>query len=112
MHQTIKQVTEQIPNLQYNTAVAAMMEYLNTLRAGNRVAERAAVVPLVTLVAPFAPHLAEELHERLGGTGSIFETGAWPTIDPLKAVADEVEFVVQVNGKVRSRMAMRRCSSS
>jgi leucyl-tRNA synthetase len=85
-----------------------MMEYLNTLRAGNRVAERAAVVPLVTLIAPFAPHLAEELHEQLGGTGSIFDSGAWPSFDPLKAVADQVEFVIQVNGKVRSRMAMRR----
>ena len=56
----------------------------------------------------FAPHLAEELWERLGGKGSIFDSDAWPDFDPAKAVTDTVEFVVQVNGKVRSRMRMPR----
>jgi leucyl-tRNA synthetase len=59
-------------------------------------------------VAPFAPHLAEELWERMGKQGSIFDSGAWPDFDPAKAIADTVEFVVQVNGKVRSRMVMQR----
>ncbi|MBT8397314.1 MAG: leucine--tRNA ligase, partial [Gemmatimonadetes bacterium] len=61
LHKTIKQVSEQVSNLQYNTAIAAMMEYLNAVRTGGRKAARGEVEPLVVLVAPFAPHLAEEL---------------------------------------------------
>jgi leucyl-tRNA synthetase len=108
LHATIMKVTEDLEALSYNTAVAAMMEYLNVVRAGGRTPERAAVEPLVQLVAPFAPHLAEELWERLGHAGSIFDADAWPEFDPAKAVADTVEFVVQVNGKVRTRMPMPR----
>jgi leucyl-tRNA synthetase len=108
MHATIKKVTEDLEALSYNTAVAAMMEYLNVLRSGGRTPERAAVAPLVRLVAPFAPHMAEELWERMGGEGSIFDGARWPEFDASKAVADTVEFVVQVNGKLRARMPMPR----
>ncbi|HEV3051373.1 MAG TPA: class I tRNA ligase family protein, partial [Longimicrobium sp.] len=108
LHATIKKVTEDLESLSYNTAIAAMMEDLNAVRTGGRTPERAAVEPLVTLVAPFAPHLAEELWERLGRQGSIFDGGPWPSFDAAKAVADTVEFVVQVNGKVRARMEMAR----
>jgi leucyl-tRNA synthetase len=108
MHATIKKVTEDLEALSYNTAVAAMMEYLNVLRSGGRTPERAAVAPLVRLVAPFAPHMAEELWERMGGEGSIFDGARWPEFDAAKAVADTVEFVVQVNGKLRARMPMPR----
>jgi leucyl-tRNA synthetase len=108
LHAAIKKVTEDLEALSYNTAIAAMMEYLNVVRAGGRTPERAAVEPLVTLVAPFAPHLAEEMWERLGREGSIFDGGHWPSFDAAKAVADTVEFVVQVNGKVRARMEMAR----
>jgi leucyl-tRNA synthetase len=108
LHATIQKCTHALEALSYNTAVAAMMEYLNVVRAGGRVPERAAVEPLVTLAAPFAPHVAEELWERLGGSESIFDSATWPEFDPAKAIADNVEFVVQVNGKVRARMAMSR----
>jgi leucyl-tRNA synthetase len=109
LHATIKKVTEDLEALSYNTAIAAMMEYLNVVRAGGRTAERAAIAPVVTLIAPFTPHLAEELWERLGHTGeSIWDAAEWPSFDADKAVADTVEFVVQVNGKVRARMPMPR----
>jgi leucyl-tRNA synthetase len=108
LHATIKKVSEDTEALSYNTAVAAMMEYLNVVRAGGRTPERAAVEPLVRLLAPFAPHVAEELWERLGNASSIFRTATWPEFDAAKAVADTVEFVVQVNGKVRARMPMAR----
>ena len=108
LHATIRKVTEDLESLGYNTAIAAMMEYLNAVRAGGRTPERAAVEPLVRLVAPFAPHAAEELWERLGNDESIFAGANWPSYDPAKAVADTVEFVVQVNGKVRARMPMAR----
>jgi leucyl-tRNA synthetase len=111
LHATIQKCTEDLQALSFNTAIAAMMEYLNVVRTGGRVPETAAIAPLVTLVAPFAPHLAEELWSRAGGTESIFTSSRWPDFDPEKAVADEVEFVVQVNGKLRARMPMRRGST-
>jgi leucyl-tRNA synthetase len=101
LHKTIKQVSEQLPNLQYNTAIAAMMEYLNTVRAGGRQAARAEVEPLVPLIAPFAPHLAEELWERMGNDRSVFEGTNWPAFDPDKAAEEKVKIAVQVNGKLR-----------
>jgi leucyl-tRNA synthetase len=101
-------VTEDITNLQYNTAIAAMMEYMNAVRANGRTANREEVEPLVPLVAPFAPHLAEELWEKLGHEGSIFEGANWPAYDPAKTMADTVEFIVQVNGKLRGRLPLPR----
>jgi leucyl-tRNA synthetase len=108
LHATIRKVGDDIANLSYNTAIAAMMEYLNVLRTGNRKVNRGEVEPLVVLVAPFAPHIAEELWEQLGHGGSLFTGNNWPSYDAAKAVADTVEFVVQVNGKLRARMAMQR----
>jgi leucyl-tRNA synthetase len=101
LHKTIRQVSEQLPRLQYNTAVAAMMEYLNAVRAGGRKARRGEVEALVVLVAPFAPHLAEELWQRLGHEESIFKGANWPSFDPAKAAEDTVKIAVQVNGKLR-----------
>ncbi|NIS00776.1 MAG: class I tRNA ligase family protein, partial [Gemmatimonadetes bacterium] len=72
---------------QYNTAIAAMMGYMNVIRAGGRVARRSELQPLVALLAPFAPHLAEELWERLGNAGSVFEGAQWPSYDEALAVA-------------------------
>jgi len=101
LHQTIRKVTEDVPRLQYNTAIAAMMEYMNALRAGERAVHVEEVRPLVQLVSPFAPHVAEELWERLGGTGtSVFDAG-WPAFDPALAVDELITLAVQVNGKTR-----------
>jgi leucyl-tRNA synthetase len=108
LHATIAKVGSDIAALSYNTAIAAMMEYLNVVRTGNRKVNRGEVEPLVVLVAPFAPHIAEELWEVLGHGESIFRGSNWPAYDAGKAVADTVEFVVQVNGKVRGRMPMAR----
>ena len=101
VHQTIKQATEQLPELGYNTTIAALMECLNTVRSGGRRAARAEVEPLVVMIAPFAPHMAEELWERLGHEGSIFDGANWPSYDPAKLVEDTVTVAVQVNGKLR-----------
>jgi leucyl-tRNA synthetase len=101
LHQTIQQVSEQIPELGYNTSIAAMMEYLNAVRAGGRMACRSEVEALVPMVAPFAPHMAEELWEALGHGGSVFDGANWPSFDPAKTVDETVTVAVQVNGKVR-----------
>jgi leucyl-tRNA synthetase len=108
VHQTIKQVTEQIPTLQYNTAIAALMECLNAIRAGGRAYARAEVEPLVPMLAPFAPHIAEELWERLGHPGSIFDGVNWPAFDPAKAAATSVTVAVQVNGKLRASISVAK----
>jgi leucyl-tRNA synthetase len=110
LHATIQKVTHDIEALSYNTAIAALMEYLNAVREGGRSANRSEVEPLVPLVAPFAPHIAEELWQQFGHEESLFARGAahWPDYDPARAKADEVELVVQVNGKVRARLTMPR----
>ena len=115
LHATIGKVTGDLDTLSYNTAIAAMMEYLNAVREGGRKASREEVEPLVLLAAPFAPHLAAELWERLGHDTPLWTKQRargnpvlWPEFDPDKATADTIEFVVQVNGKVRARMQMPR----
>jgi leucyl-tRNA synthetase len=100
LHQTIKKVSDDLPVLSYNTAIAAMMEYINVVRRGERKAHRAEVEPLVQLVAPFAPHVAEELWEQLGHAESVFDAG-WPLYDPEMAKDDVVTIAVQVGGKTR-----------
>jgi leucyl-tRNA synthetase len=107
LHQTIKKVTEDIPRLSYNTAIAAMMEYMNVLRKGERTPHRDEVAPLVQLIAPCAPHIAEELWEQLGNSTSIFDA-QWPSFDPTLLTEDTIELVVQINGKVRGKVAIAR----
>ena len=107
LHQTIRKVGEDISRLSYNTAVAAMMEYMNVLRKGERTPHRDEVLPLIPLVSPFAPHIAEELWEQTGGTGSVFDS-AWPSFDPRLALDDSIELVIQVNGKVRGKITVAR----
>jgi leucyl-tRNA synthetase len=100
LHKTIRKVTEDTPRLGYNTAIASMMEYMKFMRSGERVAHINEVEPLVQLVAPYAPHIAEELWERFGHKRSIFDSG-WPTFDAELAADDLVTVAVQVNGKTR-----------
>ena len=106
LHRTIKQVSEQVPALQFNTAIAAMMEYLNRVRAGGRTPKRTELTPLVVMLAPFAPHIAEELYLRLGHNGGLFDTAHWPSHDPAKTIESTVVVAVQVNGKVRGRITV------
>ncbi|MBM4192795.1 MAG: leucine--tRNA ligase [Gemmatimonadetes bacterium] len=105
LHATIRKVGEDIPRLQYNTAIAAMMEYVNVLRRGERTPHRAEVEPLVQLVSPFAPHVAEELWEMLGHTTGIFDSG-WPAFDAALAAGDTMTIAVQVNGKTRGSVVV------
>ena len=100
LHKTIKKVTDDVPTLSYNTAIAAMMEYMNALRYNERTPHFHETEPLIQLVAPFAPHIAEELWERLGHKRSIFDSG-WPAFDAALAADDLITVAVQVNGKTR-----------
>ncbi|HXG71195.1 MAG TPA: class I tRNA ligase family protein, partial [Gemmatimonadaceae bacterium] len=107
LHQTIRKVGDDLPRLSYNTAIAAMMEYMNAVRKGERTPHRDEVTPLIHLVAPFAPHIAEELWEQTGGEGSVFDAG-WPNFDAALATEDAIDLVVQVNGKVRGKIHVAR----
>jgi leucyl-tRNA synthetase len=87
------------------------MEYLNAARAGARPLRRSEVEPLVAMIAPFAPHLAEELWKRLGYKESIFAGASWPTYDDKLALADQVDIAVQVNGRLRATVRAQRGAS-
>jgi leucyl-tRNA synthetase len=114
-HRTVERVTNDFEGLRYNTAVAALMELLNSLsdfKAQPRSAAPADVFAvretleaLVLMLAPFCPHVSEELWEALGHAGGLLKGDArWPAFDPALARRDEVEIAVQVNGKLRGRV--------
>lgn len=100
MHQTIKKVSSDYENLKYNTAIAAMMALLNEFYKKNAVT-RDEYRTLLALLNPTAPHITEELWEKMGYDGHIYES-SWPEYEEAKTVEDSVEIAVQINGKVRA----------
>jgi leucyl-tRNA synthetase len=108
-HQTVKKVTEDYEGIRFNTAISQLMVFINE-------SYKATVLPksfmegFVKMLSPIAPHLAEELWEKLGHTGTI-SYEAWPAYDEAKLVDDEVEIVVQVNGKVKAKIMVANDAS-
>jgi leucyl-tRNA synthetase len=109
INRTIKKVGEDIENLKFNTAISEMMKTLNELK---EISIRASITPaaedlfkknFLIILAPFAPHLAEELWFRLGSRESIFDE-AWPAFDPALTKAEIINLVIQINGKVRDNV--------
>ncbi|MDQ0857994.1 leucine--tRNA ligase [Bacillus sp. V2I10] len=101
-HQTVKKATEDYEGLRFNTAISQLMVFINDAYKAT-VLPKAYMEGFVKLLSPVAPHLAEELWEKLGHEGTIsYET--WPAYDEGKLVEDEVEIVVQVNGKVKAKL--------
>lgn len=106
LHQTIKKVTEDLDNFQFNTAIAALMEFLNYVVKNGITHEGKET--LAILIAPLAPHLAEECWQKiLENSGSIFNVN-WPKFDAKKIVLDTLEIAVQVNGKLRGTFNVSR----
>ena len=106
MHQTIKKVTEDIQVFHYNTAIAAIMEFVNVLTK-YRVSSIEYLSTLALLLAPFTPHMAEEVwHEVLGNKDSIHKS-AWPVYDPKLIKEENATVVVQINGKLRSQIVVK-----
>jgi leucyl-tRNA synthetase len=102
LHQTIAKVTEDFEAMRFNTAISALMELVNAAYKWPSV-PRSLAESFVLLLAPLAPHLAEELWQRLGHAESL-AYAAWPTADPANLRADVLEIPVQVNGKVRGKI--------
>jgi leucyl-tRNA synthetase len=110
LHQTIRKITDDFnQRWHFNTSIAALMELINELYDQEPRLSRAAldhILPsLVLLLGPFAPYMAEELWEQLGRTGPVFRQ-PWPTYDDELAKEDAADIVLQVNGKVRGRIAV------
>jgi leucyl-tRNA synthetase len=105
LHRLIKKVTDDIERLGFNTAIAAMMEFNNTLAKAGRV-DRETAVTFMRVLEPFAPHFAEEVYQRLviEGAKASISLLAWPTFDPAMLVDAMIEVPVQVNGKLRARI--------
>ncbi|MDT5009796.1 MAG: leucyl-tRNA synthetase [Mycobacterium sp.] len=110
LHRTVAGVSDDYVNLRNNTAVAKLIEYTNHLTK-QAVTARAAVEPLVLMLAPVAPHMAEEMWRRLGHDRPLAH-GPFPQHDPRYLVEDTVEYPVQVNGKVRARISVAADASA
>jgi leucyl-tRNA synthetase len=106
LHKTIKKVTHDTANLEFNTAIAQMMIMVNELYKTKELS-RSVWEPFILLLGPYAPHLAEELWQKAGNKPSIANQN-WPTYVEELTVDDEVEIVVQINGKVRDKMHLSK----
>lgn len=109
VHQTIRKVTDDLERFNFNTAISAIMELVNGLylqkENSNLSVWKHSLQNLVLLLSPFAPHLAEELWEALGGQGSVHQT-RWPKFDLQYMVEDEITIIVQINGKLRDKLVI------
>ena len=106
MHQTIKKVSSDFENLKYNTAIAAMMALINEFYKKNSVT-KGEYRTLLTLLNPVAPHITEELWQRAGFEGRVYQT-VWPEFDEEKTKETTVEIAVQINGKTRATLAIHK----
>jgi len=102
-HKTIQAVTERLESFKFNTAISALMEYVNALSGGAGVDDREV---LCRLLSPMAPHLAEEMWERLGKKGFVC-CDVWPKFNPTFLVDEITEYPIQINGKLRERLVVR-----
>lgn len=102
-HQTVKKVTEDIEGLRFNTAISQLMVFINECYKTD-VLPKAYVEGFVKLLSPITPHISEELWAKLGNTKTSIAYEAWPAYDEAKLVDDEVEIVIQINGKVKAKL--------
>jgi leucyl-tRNA synthetase len=103
LHKLIKKVGEDIEAQRFNTCVSSLMEFLNSVK--DEPMSTVSRIQFLTVLYPFAPHIAEELHLLLGGKQSL-QQATWPKFDPKKIIETTVEFIVQINGKLRDRLEL------
>lgn len=105
MHKTVKKVSEDIEQMKYNTAIAALMTLLNKIYEIGKI-NRAELKTLIILVNPFAPHVTEEMWANCGYGEMLAKDAKWPSFDEAKCVDSTVEIVIQINGKIRARLSV------
>jgi len=105
IHKTVKKVSEDIEQMKYNTAIAALMTLLNKIYENGKI-NRAELKTLIILVNPFAPHVTEEMWANCGYGEMLAKDAKWPSFDEAKCVDSTVEIVVQINGKIRARLSV------
>lgn len=111
MHKTVKKVSEDIEEMKYNTAIAALMTLLNQIYDNGKI-NRAELKTLLLLVNPFAPHITEEMWSTLGYGEMLAKDGVWPEYDEAKCIDDTVEIAVQINGKIRAKIEIAADASN
>lgn len=104
LHACVKKVTDDIESMKFNTAIAAMMTFVNDVYAAGGIS-RDDLMTFITVMNPFAPHLTEEMHEVLGGKG-LLSLKPWPTYDESKLVKTECEIALQVCGKLKGTITL------
>lgn len=109
LHKTIKAVTEGLEKFSFNTSISSLMELLNAIEKQEKISTDVAKA-FALLIAPLAPHLADELWEALDGKGFVVEQH-WPTFDPAMLVSDTMMIVIQINGKVRANVTLPATTS-
>lgn len=107
LHQTVKKVGEDIDGLRFNTAISALMILLNGMEDEANGIPLSAFESLIKMLSPFAPHITEELWQRLGHEGTIFDS-SWPTYDETKTIEASITLILQVNGKLRDKLEVPR----
>ncbi len=103
-HKTVKKVSEDIENLKFNTAIAALMTLINDIYATKQI-NRAELKTFIILLNPFAPHITEEIYQNVGFGGMLNEQ-KWPEYDESLCVDDTIEIVAQINGKVKAKLVI------
>ena len=113
-HRLVKQVTEGLESFKFNTTISRMMEFVNFAldpEGGNGKLDADTRDAFIVLLAPFAPHMAEELWKLAGKQNSVFDTTVWPSFDEGLASAEKMTIAVQVNGKIRATVELDADSS-
>lgn len=108
LNQMIKKITEDSERMQFNTTIAAMMEYFNSLNQVKRIDPdfyRYLIQKSIQLISPLAPHFAEEMWQRCGYQDSVFKS-VWPVYDPEAVISEQITIAIQVNGKLRDQLSV------
>jgi leucyl-tRNA synthetase len=103
VHKLNKKISQDIASMKFNTAVSAFMEFINFAEANKNSLSKSDWEIFLILLSPFAPHLAEELWQKIGNQGSIFQQ-KWPVFDPALAQAQKINLILQVNGRMRDKI--------
>jgi len=107
LHKTIKKVTSDIEQFRFNTAISAMMILLNELEKNKLKMPEEPIIQFIKLLSPFAPHLAQELWQQLGKE-TLLDNEPWPVYDEKLTVDNEIQLLVQVNGKLKDKILVSK----